>query len=203
MKRIAILVTIIIIVLVVLLLRKPAQAPELTTTATPTAIASKIRPPLIRANERITKKPFGIYITPQTSPVQPEKFTGYHTGVDFETFADEQTTDVAVMAICTGPLLVKRTASGYGGVVVQRCEIDGASVTIIYGHLRIADVTVSVGDTLTAGKSFAVLGIGYSSETDGERKHLHLGIHRGTTVNITGYVNAKSALSDWMDYEHL
>jgi len=33
---------------------------------------------------RITKKPFGVYITPETSPVQPEKFTGYHTGVDVE-----------------------------------------------------------------------------------------------------------------------
>ena len=33
---------------------------------------------------RITKKPFGIFITTQNSPVQPERFSGYHTGVDVE-----------------------------------------------------------------------------------------------------------------------
>src|SRR5579871_4518385 len=34
--------------------------------------------------QRVTKKPFGIYVTPTDSPVQPERFTGYHTGADGE-----------------------------------------------------------------------------------------------------------------------
>lgn len=44
----------------------------------------KIVLPIAEFEKRITKKPFGIYITPQNSPVQPERFTGYHTGVDVE-----------------------------------------------------------------------------------------------------------------------
>src|SRR5438105_4096773 len=64
---------------------EPAQAPIPSTKSDP-----KLTPPIGNSLSRVTKKPFGIYITPQNSPVQPEKFKGYHTGVDFETTADEQ-----------------------------------------------------------------------------------------------------------------
>src|SRR3989344_6907506 len=40
--------------------------------------------PVDEFEERITKKPFGIFITPQNSPIKPERFSGYHTGVDVE-----------------------------------------------------------------------------------------------------------------------
>jgi hypothetical protein len=53
-------------------------------------------PPMMRAGERVAKKPFGIFITPQSSPVQPEHFRGYHTGADFEIFPEELNVDVAV-----------------------------------------------------------------------------------------------------------
>jgi len=43
------------------------------------------------------------------------------------------------------------------------------------------------------------LGTGFSSETDGERKHLHLAIHKGSSVNILGYVQTKALLFDWLD----
>ena len=46
-------------------------------------------------------------------------------------------------------------------------------------------------------------GNGYSAETDGERKHLHLGIHKGTAVDISGYVANAAQLKPWinvMDY---
>lgn len=39
----------------------------------------------------------------------------------------------------------------------------------------------------------ANLGNGYSSDTDGERKHLHLGIHLGEVVDIRGYVQKKNS----------
>ena len=155
--------------------------------------------PLSDALSRVTKKPFGLYVTPKTSPVQPEKFTGYHTGADLETTPDEADVDVPVSAVCDGTLLVKRTATGYGGIAVQSCTIKGQAVTVVYGHLRLAGVTPNVGDHLAAGETFAVLGTGYSSETDGERKHLHLGIHKGKTVNILGYVQAKADLAQWID----
>ncbi|NTU99252.1 hypothetical protein HGA64_04600 [Candidatus Falkowbacteria bacterium] len=42
-------------------------------------------PPISDALSRVTKKPFGIKVSPKNSSVSPERFTGYHTGVDFET----------------------------------------------------------------------------------------------------------------------
>jgi murein DD-endopeptidase MepM/ murein hydrolase activator NlpD len=156
-------------------------------------------PPLDRAGERVTKKPFGMLVDRATSPVQPERFSGYHTGTDFETFPDEATTDVLVRAICVGEVVVKRSASGYGGVLVTDCLIDGQDVTVVYGHLRLSSIGVQVGDEVAAGDQIGLLGTGGSDETDGERKHLHLGIHLGSTVNIQGYVATKSDLSGWID----
>jgi hypothetical protein len=161
--------------------------------------ASLLTAPISNAKARITKKPFGVYITPKTSPVQPEKFTGYHTGVDFETLPSEQSIDVPIYAVCAGKLLVKERASGYGGVAVQACELQGQPVTIIYGHMRLASISAPVGQALTVGQQLGVLGTGYSQETDGERRHLHLGIHKGTAVNILGYVQQQSALSQWLN----
>jgi murein DD-endopeptidase MepM/ murein hydrolase activator NlpD len=171
-----------------------------TTPATSTTTSSKpLTDPLPNALSRITKKNFGIYITPATSPVQPERFIGYHTGDDLETTAAEQAGTVPVVAACGGKLLVKEYASGYGGVAVESCTIHGEAVTIIYGHLYIDSITPTVGDTLTAGEHFANLGQGYTTQTDGEREHLHFGIHIGTTVNILGYVQKESDLSGWLD----
>ncbi len=152
--------------------------------------------PMDGALTRITKKPFGIYITPKNSPVQPERFTGYHAGVDFETTAEEQEQDVQVYAICTGPLLLARVATGYGGVAVQGCSAQ--NVTVVYGHVKLASIP-NVGTMLKAGDTVGLLGKAYSSETSGERKHLHLGIHRGSAVNLRGYVRTKEELSAWMD----
>src|SRR5579863_6635904 len=56
-----------------------------STTSGSTALIAKLTEPISGGLSRVTKKPFGIYVTPQNSPVQPEKFTGFHTGIDFET----------------------------------------------------------------------------------------------------------------------
>lgn len=155
--------------------------------------------PLDRASERVTKKPFGIYIDPKTSPVQPEKFRGYHTGTDFETFPDEASTDVLVRAVCTGPVVMKRVATGYGGMLVQQCVLDSVRVTVIYGHMKLASISVDIGDEREEGDVIGILGTGGSRETDGERKHLHLSIHKGTAIDIRGYVADKQSLSLWLD----
>lgn len=155
--------------------------------------------PISKAKERITKKPFGIYITPQNSPVQPERFAGYHTGTDFETFPEEQDADVPVHAIVSGKIVLEKWASGYGGVLVESSEINNSPVTIIYGHLNLASINKKTGENLEAGEQVGFLGKGYSQQTDGERKHLHLGIHRGAGVDIKGYVKNKGELSSWID----
>lgn len=156
-------------------------------------------PPIDNWESRVTKKPFGIYITPDNSPVSPERFAGYHTGTDFETLPDEQGKGVLIYAICNGPLVAKRTASGYGGIAVQQCVFQGETVSVVYGHVRLSSVTINVNETLRAGDTLGVLGKGYSSETDGERKHLHLGIYKGEGISILGYVQNSEELGGWID----
>jgi hypothetical protein len=155
--------------------------------------------PLARSNERITKKPFGIFITPQNSSVKPERFYGYHTGTDFETFPEEQNTDVIVHVVCSGPLLVKRSAQGYGGVAAQSCNWQGQPITVVYGHLRLSSIAPAVGSRLQSGDTLGVLGTGYSNETSGERKHLHLSFHKGKNIDIRGYVPSSTMLKQWMN----
>ncbi len=155
--------------------------------------------PLDRAGKRVTKKPFGIFITPKDSPVQPEKFRGHHTGADFEVFPEEAKSDVPVRAVCPGTIAVKRSATGYGGVIVERCELDDQSVTVVYGHLALGSVTAEIGDTVEKGDALGMLGASGSADTDGERKHLHLGIHRGDVIDIRGYVAEKPMLDQWLD----
>lgn len=159
--------------------------------------------PISQAAKRVTTKPFGLHVDPKHSPVPLERFTGYHTGVDFETFPEEKSSDVAVNAVCAGKVLSVRSASGYGGVLVQSCKWNKKDITVIYGHLKLKSISVNVGDSLKAGQKIAILGKGYSNETDGERKHLHLGVHLGTSVNILGYVAKTTDLKQWVDFRTL
>ena len=157
--------------------------------------------PISDAVQRITKKPFGIFVSPHNSPISPEKFTGYHTGVDFEIFQGEENKDVPIYAICDGQLLQKRTASGYGGVAIQKCQINSQTITVIYGHLKLSSIDPVLGEDISKGQQIAILGKSNSPETDGERKHLHLGIHKGSSIDIKGYVQNKSDLVNWINFE--
>ncbi len=154
--------------------------------------------PLPNAKSRVTKKPFGIFITPETSPVQPDKFNGYHTGVDLEILDGENNRDVTVYAICSGPLKRKGTASGYGGYAVQQCQINDQIIQIIYGHMALASISARTNEQLQAGQTLGRLGE-QGIETDEARKHLHLSIRRGTTANILGYVTDEEDLEDWIN----
>ncbi|MDY0302428.1 MAG: M23 family metallopeptidase [Candidatus Moranbacteria bacterium] len=155
--------------------------------------------PMDRSKERVSKKPFGIYITRENSPIKPERFSGYHTGVDFEVFPDELEKDIEVRAVCNGEIVKKNRISGYGGVMIQACAIDNQAVTVIYGHLKLDSIKKGVGDNFNINEYIGNLGEDKSIETDGERKHLHLGIHKGDGVNFLGYVQDKNQLNNWLD----
>lgn len=159
--------------------------------------------PLLRASERISKKPFGILIDPITSPVQPERFSGYHSGTDFEVFDDEINSVVNVYSICSGRILTAQEVSGYGGVITQECVIDGENVRILYGHISLENTSVVVGQNVNMGENITQLGRAHSDETDGERKHLHLGITKGQQVDIRGYVQVQNDLNRWRNFESL
>ncbi|MEP7162832.1 MAG: M23 family metallopeptidase [Candidatus Moraniibacteriota bacterium] len=185
----------------------PSVSPEPNTFSDEAVLVPREAPPvtpsevtpLERANERVTKKPFGIFIDPETSPVQPERFRGYHTGADFETFPEEAAMALPIRAVCDGKVLDKRVATGYGGMLVTSCTLSLKSVTVVYGHLALVSIPWRIGDTVTTGDILGNLGLGGSRETDGERKHLHLSIHKGEALNIRGYTSKKSELDSWID----
>ncbi|MFH0829201.1 MAG: DUF2079 domain-containing protein [Candidatus Kerfeldbacteria bacterium] len=187
--------------------RNSGPSSDVTATA-PAPVAMNASTDSVKVNvalpiadffSRITKKQFGQYITPQNSPIQPERFKGYHTGVDAEIVTGEEKTDVPVYSSADGTVVYVNYVSGYGGVVMIQCDVSGETVTALYGHVRLSAVTVKKGDAVTAGQKIAVLGTGYSKETDGERKHLHFGLLKGASLNVKGYVQSSSVLSAWYD----
>ena len=160
---------------------------------------SSFRAPMDRFAQRITKKPFGIDIDPATSPVQPERFSGFHNAVDLEVFPNEIDAEVEVGAFCGGDILQVRRVTGYGGLVVQECELENQKLAIIYGHMDIESIHPVVGEYIAPGAHLGYLGDHESAETDGERKHLHFGIYRGAGIDIRGYVPTETQLEGWLD----
>lgn len=181
------------------------ELPSLPGGALPAAakkrleIDPKIGEPITNALARVTKKPFGIEIWPGHSPVENDRFSGFHVGVDFETFPYEQDLNVAISAVCDGPLLFKKFGHGYGGVAVQKCNLDDREVSLIYGHLRLESILPEPGQLLSRGQYIGDLGRGNSEETDGVRKHLHLGIRVGTGDDIRGYVKDSAEMIEFID----
>ncbi len=170
-----------------------------TTAATPSITTSPkeenyLYEPVEEFEERITLKPFGIYITPESSPVQPERFAGYHTGVDVE-FTDRED-KTPVYAIADGTVITSQTVSGYGGLTVIRHEIDGVNIDTIYAHLDPSSLPRK-GSEVAAGEVIGHLGEGNTEETDFERKHLHFAMHKDNELDLRGYVQTEAELSDW------
>ncbi|MDP2696011.1 MAG: M23 family metallopeptidase [bacterium] len=165
-------------------------------TAEPIAENDILVEPIADFKRRITKKPFGIYITPDDSPVQPEKFSGYHTAVDVE--YSNVLDDVLVMTIADGEVVASKTVSGYGGVVVIKHIINNETVLAIYGHLDNSR-SAEKGTIVKQGETVGYLGQDQTKETDYERRHLHFGIIKGDKINFAGYVSDESELDGWYD----
>ena len=155
--------------------------------------------PMDNAMDRITKKYFARYIEKGNSPVENDRFHGYHVGTDFEVTQDELDIETPVYAICDGQLLFKQFAKGYGGMIAQRCELNHDPVTVVYGHLDLETIKIQSGEFIQKGQTIAMLGDDHSKETDGVRKHLHLGVRKGTEFDIRGYVQDKNEIDNWID----
>lgn len=175
------------------LLSSPYSSPTpLLLTTSPLTLVEPV-PDFI---QRVTKKPFGLYVEPDNSPVQPERFTGYHTGADAE-YADLDA-DVAVKSILAGTVRSARRSNGYGGIVVIEHAIDNKPHLAIYGHLDPARL-IAANSVVSAGQAIGYLGQDKSDETDGERKHLHLAILPGTKLDLRGYVSNPDELANWLN----
>lgn len=162
---------------------------------------SALHEPLPNASHRATPLHFGLQVSPKPdeNPIDPpERFSGYHAATDYEVSAGEVDGDVPVYAICDGEVAFSGFAGGYGGLVVQRCVIQGALATVLYGHLQIASLPEE-GAELEAGDAIGLLGAARSYDTDGNRKHLHLGIHKGRRLDVRGYVQSQAELAEYLD----
>ncbi|PIR06540.1 MAG: hypothetical protein COV55_03365 [Candidatus Komeilibacteria bacterium CG11_big_fil_rev_8_21_14_0_20_36_20] len=160
-------------------------------------IAEKILvEPVTEFKTRITKKPFGIYITPENSPIQPERFQGFHTGVDVE--YEDVNSDVPVFTITDGQIIFADWVNGYGGVVVIKHNIENKDYLVIYGHLN-PDSLPIVNGQIQKKEQIGILGKNKTNETDGERKHLHFAIYTKDDLNLRGYVQTQDELKNWVD----
>lgn len=164
---------------------------------------ASFRSPIDDGQSRTTKKPFGIYVTPEISPVPNDRFTGYHTGVDFETTAEEKDLPVPIWAICGGKILERTIVDGYGGVVTQVCEYGAETLMVLYGHVTHAGEFPPVGAWVIPGERLASLAAAESPLSGGTRKHLHLGIYRGANIDVRGYVQNADELARWLDPERV
>lgn len=157
--------------------------------------------PLPNAYSRPTPLHFGLHVTPDpaTNPIDPpERFEGYHAATDFEIKKGEEDKEIPVYAICGGTIHYSGFAEGYGGLVTEYCTMSGQDVTIIYGHLAL-DSLLGAGTTVETGAMLGILGAARSTDTDGNRKHLHLGIVKGHSSEIRGYVQHESELDLFID----
>lgn len=172
--------------------------------ANPTSVESPpsgIFYPINNYPARLKVRDYGKFVQPgdEEQLTCGREFNGFHVGDDLETEPSEANFDVPVYSLTQGKVLQISTVGGYGGLLVAQYNLSGQDVTVYYGHLDLSGATVKAGDSLVAGEKIGSLGKGCSSQTDGERKHLHFAIHKGTTTDIRGYVKGEQELSRWLD----
>ncbi len=163
---------------------------------------TKISMPMDRMEERPTPLSFGLYVTPDPAqnPIDPpERFTGYHAALDFEVLPDEQDVPVPIYAICEGEIAYSEHAEGYGGVLIQGCILEGQEAMVLYGHLDHGSFEKKKGERLVSGDKIGILAPTRSEESGGNRKHLHLGIHKGRELEFRGYVQSENELEQFIN----
>jgi len=159
-----------------------------------TVLETDVALPVARAIYNPWYKHYGTF-------VDDGRFYGYHVGDDLETddLRAEGVSDVPVFAMADGTVRLVDWVSGYGGVIIIAHEIDGKTISALYGHIDVESATVAVGDRVTKGEQIAILGEHLSHETDNRRMHLHFSLWEGDEVKTPGYVDDPADLAGWMD----
>jgi murein DD-endopeptidase MepM/ murein hydrolase activator NlpD len=157
--------------------------------------------PITNYVNRLTNRHYGQTITPSDRQGLPcgAPFTGLHDADDLEVTTAELTADIPIYAIAAGTVRQVSQVNGYGGLLVIQHSLNNQVVTANYGHINLQRTTVKTGDHVTAGQLVSYLGDACSNQTDGERKHLHFALHRGSAIDIKGYVTTPSELAAWLN----
>lgn len=166
------------------------------------AIAQTWFYPLDKTPERESYKVFGQFIDKGfyagKENLFPNRFYGYHAGSDLEISPEELKKDVPIYAVSSGTIVFVGPVSGYGGLILEK--IDNEDLTALYGHLKLTGSRLKTGDHVDLGQVISYLGNAFSSETGGERKHLHFAIYKGHDLYFRGYEDNKKALNEkWLD----
>lgn len=155
--------------------------------------------PMTDYQNRLTYRKFGENITAEIRPRCGRAFSGIHNGDDLEVLETEINKEVKVFAVNDGEIVFKEYIDGYGGLIILKTSLNNQDVLLNYGHIDITTANVKLGDKITSGQVLAVLGDECSTETDGERKHLHFAIHKGTTIDVKGYLDNQNELGEWLN----
>lgn len=185
-----------------LFFNKEARSP-MQPSMQPAKSASLLPWPVDKTDQRQVLLKFGMYVTPDPSqnPITPpERFTGYHTGMDIEILPEERDAPVPIKTICEGKVLYNGSIEGYGGVVIQECTINNQPVSVLYGHLKPVSIKVTKSEERVKPETvIAELGDANTEETGNTRKHLHLGIHKGNHIEFLGYLDDEADLQEFID----
>ena len=166
-----------------------ATSHEVLETEEEAQVEASVVLPVDEYAQRRTLKTHGEYIE--------DRFSGYHVGDDIE-FVDVEG-DTLVYAIADGEVTYASTASGYGGVIILAHQVEGETISAVYGHVEIASALVAAGDTVEKGQQIGILGDHESSETDGERKHIHFALYQGSGVTLAGYTGTADSVDGWIN----
>lgn len=147
--------------------------------------------PMANYTDRLTFKKFGQAVN--------DRFCCYHVGDDLEVTEEERSKELPVYAMTDGKVVYRQRVDGYGGLLILQHEIDGRSIQSLYGHVDLSQTRAQLGDHIRAGTLISYLGDHESTQTDGERKHLHFSIYEGTKVKIPGYVQTPDKTTDWIN----
>jgi murein DD-endopeptidase MepM/ murein hydrolase activator NlpD len=203
-KKLLFLIVVVAVLISFRLLAKDYNANPNPTPQPQASNTSELLPwPLEKADQRQTLLKFSMYVTPNSNqnPITPpERFSGYHTGLDIEILPEEIEAVVPVKTICDGKIIYTGTIEGYGGVVIQECTLNNQPTSVLYGHVKPSSIKVSQGDEVIRPETIiAELGDTNSEETGNTRKHLHLGIHKGNHIEFLGYVTDEKDLQEFID----
>ncbi len=85
-----------------------------------------------------------------------------------------------IFAARDGRVVAAGPADGFGNWIVVESQVDGKTVSTVYGHMSRDGVLVRQGDTVKAGQQIGKIG----SEGQSSGPHLHFEIWEGSRMNI-------------------